>query len=99
MSKNVVWLVPRRSRNETVRHVRRRTDHENYSTQVSEFGLDKIMLSRILAKKRQTGQTLRSNPPNMQLIILFDVIEQTHKPIPADQIAAVTCRGRRYRVD
>jgi hypothetical protein len=62
-------------------------------------GRDKTMLARMAAKKRLTGQTTPSNPPNMQLITLFDLIEQTHKRIPTDQIVAVTCRGRAYRVD
>jgi hypothetical protein len=62
-------------------------------------GRDKTMLATIPAKKRQTGQMFRTSSPDMQLIILFDLIEQTHKCIPIEQIAAVTCRGRRYRVD
>ena len=62
-------------------------------------GCDRKMLATIPAKKRQTCQTIRPNPANKQLITVFDLIEQTHKCFPADQIAAVTCRGRAYRVD
>ena len=62
-------------------------------------GRDKTMIAGIAAKNRQTVKTPPSNPPNMQIITVFDLIEQTHKCIPIDQIAAVTCRGRRYRVD
>ena len=62
-------------------------------------GRDKTMLATIPAKNRQTGQTPPSNPPKKQIITVFDLIEQTHKSIPINQIAAVTCRGRAYRVD
>jgi hypothetical protein len=62
-------------------------------------GRDKTMLATIPAKKRLTGQTKRHNFGRKHLIILFDLIEQTHKCISIDDIEAVTCRGRAYRVD
>ncbi len=62
-------------------------------------GRDRTMLATIPVNKKLTGQTINLNSPKKQLIILFDLIEQTHKLIPIDQIVAVTCRGRRYRID
>lgn len=62
-------------------------------------GRDKTMLATIPAIKRKPGQTIRLKLRKMRLTILFDLIEQTHKLIHIDQITAVTCRGRRYRVD
>lgn len=62
-------------------------------------GRDKTMLATIPAKKRLTGQKIRPIRIKKQMIILFDLIEQTHKFIPIEQIAAVTCRGRAYRID
>ena len=92
---------PHRLRRSNIRRWLRATKGRPFSITLVKpsTGRDKTMLATIPANKGKASEAIRTNTPNMQIIILFDLIEQTHKCIPIEQIAAVTCRGRRYRVD
>jgi hypothetical protein len=62
-------------------------------------GIEKTIFARVGVKTRQKGKDLRFNTSDKKLIVVYDIKERTHKCILIENIEAVICRGRSYRVD
>ena len=81
------WLMSTNGRVFSVTFIKRST------------GKDKTIRARLGVKTKINGKGMRYNTHNKRLIVVFDINLRTYKCIPIEAIEAVSCRGRRYRVD
>lgn len=81
------WLMATNGRVFSVTFIKRST------------GKEKTIRARVGVKTGRNGSGMRYNTRNKKLIVVFDMKKRTYKCIPIDGIEAVSCRGRRYRVD
>jgi hypothetical protein len=65
----------------------------------SSTGIEKKIFARVGLKTRQKGKDLRYNMSDKKFIVVYDIKERTYKCILIENIEAVCCRGKRYRVD
>ncbi len=60
---------------------------------------ERTIRARIGVRVNQKGKTPRYNPDSKKLLVVFDMGAKQYKCIPIEGIEAVTCNGKRYRVD
>lgn len=65
----------------------------------SSTGIEKKIFAKVGVKTKQKSKGLHYNTSDKKFIVVYDIKERTYKCIPIEDIEAVCCRGKRYRVD